>query len=354
MKRFILILLIFFSCSVSVYAADNNHFNENLYDFAQEYNLDFEQIKENPFGVLWDIIKNSAKEFQSLQLKTFTKIATILILTSLLGFFVSSDGNNISIIVNTVSVFVILTNTFKLFLQLTEDAGAVFFEVKNFIVSFLPVFAGISFASGEMITSTVYTGFFLICVVTVANFCINYIIPSLNIFLAIGITDCTTSVIKLKPVCDFYSKIIKMLMTAAVSIICFVLSLQTTITQSQDTMAVKTGKMIVSSAVPIIGSTLQGAVTSVYASMGVLKGFCGIAGIAVILNIFLPLMINLAVHWMAYFMLNIIAQVLENDMAADMLLVQKEVVEILLSVSVLFMVLLLFSISIMIKIFEGV
>ena len=355
MKKIFLIVTIFIFCSINVFAAEaDNSYAQSVKEFTREYNIDFDKIKENPIEVLADTVKESVGELSVKHLNGFARIAAVLILTSLINFFVTPQGMQISRLINIVSVMVIFGNTFNSFLKMTENMETVFFEIKNFMVSFLPVFAGISFASGEMVTSTIYTGFFLICVVAVANFCINYIIPSLNIFLSIGITASLTSVIKLKPLCKMYSKAVKAAMTVAVSVICFMLSLQTTISQGQDTLAVKTGKMIVNSAVPIIGSTLQGAIGSVYASMGVLKGFCGIAGIAVIISIFLPHIVNLSMQWACYCIFNMLSEVMENDIAAEIMEIHKDVVEILISVSVLFMVLLLFSVSIMIKMFEGV
>lgn len=355
MKKLFLILTIFLACSISAFAAEtDNSYSQKIDEIAKENNIDFEKIKENPLKVLEDVVKDTIKEFSFSHLNEFAKIAAVLILTSLINFFVTQQNVQISKLINIVSVLVIFSNTFDSFLKMTEDIETVFFEIKNFMVSFLPVFAGVSFASGEMVTSTVYTGFFLICVVTVANFCIDYIIPSLNIFLSVGITSSLSSVIKLKPLCKLYSKTVRVAMTVAVSIMCFVLSLQTTISQGQDTLAVKTGKMIVTSAVPVIGSTLQGAIGSIYASMGVLKGFCGIVGIVAISAMFLPQILNLAIQWLGYCLLNMLAEVMENNIAAEILEIHKDVVEILISMSVLFMVLLLFSVSIMIKMFEGV
>ena len=225
--------------------------------------------------------------------------------------------------------------------------------MKNFITAFIPIFAGVAFASGEMVTSTVYTGFFLMSVIAVANFCTGIIVPSVNLFLVLGITSSLTSIVNLKPVCELYCKVVKCAMVAAVSLICFVLTLQTAITQSQDSLALKTGKLLIGSAVPIIGSALQSAVGSIYAGMGILKGFCGVAGILVVVNIFLPYIIQLAVNWLGYYVMAVISEMLENKIAKVILSVFKDVVEILISMSFLFMVLLIFSLSIMIKIGGG-
>ena len=355
MKRLFLIVFLTFTIALPVNAADiNNSYDENITGYFDQYGIDLYEIKNNPVGSIWQIIKSSIYNITYKPFKCFFKLTVILMISSLINLFSSSETENVIKLVNIVSLIVIIANIYDEFKVIVDNISRSFFEIKNFMVTFLPVFAGVSFASGEMITSTVYTGMFLVCVVTVANICINYIIPSINIYMAIGMTSTISDIVNLKPLCEFYSKAVKTVMTVAVSVICFVLNMQTTITQAQDTMAVKTGKMIVTSAVPIIGSTLQGAVGSIYASMGVLKGFCGLAGIAVVISIMLPHIINLVVNWIGYYLMITISNIFQNTTAADMLSVFCQVTEIMLSVSVLFIVLLLFSLSIMIKMFQGV
>lgn len=355
MKKILLIITLFFAITIPVYAEDGSSSYENGFkSFIEEYEIDFDLLKEKPFETLWSAAEKAVKDTAKQPLYLFGKIAAVLILSSIVNLFAAGQYLPIAKVVNTVSVLLIFSNIFEEFIVLADNVSTAFFEIKNFMISFLPVFAGISFASGEMITSTVYTGFFLICVVTVANFCINYIIPSLNVFMAIGLASSVSGTINLKPVCEFYSKAVKASMTAAVSILCFVLSLQTTITQGQDTLAVKTGKMLVTSAVPVIGSALQGAIGSVYASMGVLKGFCGLAGVLVVINLFLPQIVRLVVYWLGYFVLIMMSSIFENHMAENIISVFKDIIEILISMTVLFIILLLFAICIMIKMFQGV
>ncbi|MBE6877618.1 MAG: hypothetical protein E7488_00410 [Ruminococcaceae bacterium] len=354
-KKITFVALIFITVCMPVHAQETgNSYYEKAEDFISEYDMDFDKLKEYPFETLWYTAKSSVKKGLAGPLKIFCRISAVLLLTSFINFFITEQSKQIIFVVNTVAVLVLFSNVFDSFLLLMEETGGRLFDVKNFMTAFLPVLAGISFASGELITSTLYTGFFMISIVTVANFCINVIIPSIKLFMAIGVTAVVSPIINLKPICEMYSKAVKIAMTAAVSVLCFVLTLQTAITQSQDSLAIKTGKFIVGSAVPIIGSALQSAVGSVYSSVGVLKGFFGVAGIIVIINMFLPSIISLAVNWIGYYLMMVLSEILENTTASDILSVFKEVVEIMLSMSVLFTVLLVFSLTVMIKVTQGV
>lgn len=354
MKRFLYIILLFLFVSIPVSAEEGNSYINQAEDFVQQYDIDFNEIKEKGFSYIWDSIKSVSKQKTTATLNVFYKITAILLLTSFINLLAADNQRYIVIIVNTVTVLLIFTYVFESFGQLTGNISDVFFNVKNFITTFIPVLAGMTYASGGMITSTVYTGFFMICIVTVAGICINYIVPSVNIFLAIGVTSSISSVINIKPLCSMYSKTVKLIMTAAVSALCFVLTIQTAITQSQDNFAVKTGRFLIGSAVPIIGSALQGAVSSVYASVGIIKNFFGIAGIVIILNMFLPIVISLSINWIGYCLMITLSEMLENKTSASLLAIFREAIEIYLSLTVLFMILLLFSLTIMIKATQGV
>lgn len=344
-----MLFIVVLVCVCAMPASAQQSIDVDIADFAQENGIDFEQLTKAPFETLWSIVKDSLIKNTGNPFAVFYRITAILIVTAFIGFFASDKLSQVSSAVNTVTVLVIFSNVFTQFQQMSEETLQTFFDVKNFMVSFLPVFAGASFASGEIITSGIYTGFFLVAVVSVANFCINWIVPSVNVFVALGMVSALSSLINLKPLCDFYTKTIKIAMTSAVSVLCFVLSLQTAITQGQDSLAIKTGKLIVTTAVPVIGSALQGAVGSVYASMSVLKGFCGIAGIGALLAVFLPHIVKLAVSWLGFMAVGAFSEMLENSMVHRLLSVFRGVTEIMLSVTVLFAVLLIFCITIMIK-----
>lgn len=354
--RVLTTIMIIIFCAIPAYAQveDSNVFEDKLDEISQQSELELDEIKNSPFNSIIETIKESILKGLSKPLTVFYKIAAILLLSAVINFFTAQESKNITQLVNTVCVLVIFYNLFASFNILLGDVSESLYNIKNFLITFLPVFASISAASGEILTSTVYTGFFLFSIVIISDFCVKYILPSISLFLAIGITSSMSSAINLKSLCEFYSKAVKVVMTAAVSILCFALTIQTAITQGQDTLAIKTGKLFVTSAVPIIGSTLQSAVGSVYASMKVLKGFSGLVGIAGILQIFLPAIITLSINWCGFYAVIILSDILENETAVNVLSRFKDTIEILLSMTVLFLVLLVFSLSVMIKLTQGV
>jgi len=349
MKKLIfsVLVIIFISIPVSAQGLEEQY-TEKMDDILSEYSINFDNLKEYPFETLWETAKEALKKPFGLSFDIFYKITAVMLLTTFINFF-TFESIKVSDTINMIASLVMFNTIFYTFMEMTGNVSEMLFDVKNFMTAFLPVFGGISFAAGQYTASVFYTGFFLAAVIFVANICIGYILPSVNLYLAVGITTRISSVINLKPLCELYSKAVKTVMTAAVSLLCFVLSLQTAISQGKDGLVLKAGKLLVTSAVPIIGSALENAVGSVYASMGVLKGFCGLAGISVIISIFIPHIVTLAAYWVCCQLTIAVGGILENVWAQELLGYFKEVTEIMLSMCVLFLVLLVFSVTVMIK-----
>ena len=143
-------------------------------------------------------------------------------------------------------------------------------------------------------------------------------------------------------------------MKTIVSVICFILTVQTTISQGKDTLAVKAASFVSGAAIPVIGSALQDAMTSIYSSMEAIKGFAGAVGIIGIGSIFLPSIVSLTVYWLFTNLLYIISDVFESKSISVCLKGFITVTELVLSNVILYGIMLLFSLTIMISITNGV
>ena len=84
----------------------------------------------------------------------------------------------------------------------------------------------------------------------------------------------------------------KWLLTFCATVFGALIGLQGIFAQSADTLALKTGKFLLSSGVPVVGRAISDAMGSVLAGLKMLKGTVGFAVIAVIAASFLPLLIQ--------------------------------------------------------------
>lgn len=354
MRKIYVIFVIFIMAllPVKVYAATD--YKEKIENIADEHNFLIDNIENIKISDVIEYASDQIKENLSQPYKISLKIFMIIVMFSLIKSL-SRDNNtaavNITDSVCTLLVFLSLLDPVQSVINVAIDN---LLSVKNFMTSFLPVYAGISMASGEFFTSAIYGGFFLTALVFVSDFLLNIILPSLQMYFAIIISDTLSPFIHLKSLSEFYVKAVRWTMKTIVSVICFILTVQTTISQGKDTLAVKAASFVSGAAIPVIGSALQDAMTSIYSSMEAIKGFAGAVGIIGIGSIFLPSIVSLTVYWLFTNLLYIISDVFESKSISVCLKGFITVTELVLSNVILYGIMLLFSLTIMISITNGV
>ncbi len=353
MKKLIIVIFIF-SVSVLPVKAQTIDYKEEIYNFAESYGITQEKIYEITPEQIFRYIRELIQEQIHIPLKITAKVTAVIILCAIIKVFDNDKNSGVSAVTDSVSILIVFLSLISPLNNIITAASENLFQIKNFMVTFIPVYAGVSMASGEILTSTVYSGFFLTGLIFVSDFCIKVILPSIQVYFALVISNALSPYIRLKSLCDFYQKFVKWTLKTIVSVICFVLTIQTTISRTGENTMLKTGKAIVGTAIPVIGVALQEAVGSVYAGMKAIKGFAGVVGIFAVLNTFAPTFIMLTIYLICTNIMFVIADMFDLKSISLCVNGLSSAIEILISVIILFMVLLVFSLTIMISLTKGV
>ena len=99
--------------------------------------------------------------------------------------------------------------------------------------------------------------------------------------------------------CELLAKAVKWLLGLVSVVFGAVLGLQSVLAQNADTLAMKTGKFLLSSSIPVVGSVASDAMGSVLSGLRVLKGSLGFAAIAVLAIDFLPILVQSVFYYAA-------------------------------------------------------
>lgn len=340
----------FLFLSITAYASTN--YKEQIENIQQEYNIETEEIMDSDIQSVLNYLSENIKSVYKKPLELSLKVAVVIFICAL-----SKSLNNENSLVNITDNISVLAVFLLLVSPVREIIGYLsenLMTVKNFMVSFIPVFSGVIMASGEFFTSTVYAGIFLTAIIAVSGLCIDVILPSIRIYMAVFISDALSPYIRLKSLGEFYLKAIKNIMKISVSAICFILTIQTTISSGKDTLAVKAGKIITGTAIPVIGASLQDAVSSIYAGMETIKSYAGMVGVSAVVMIFLPSVISLAIYWIYTYLLYILGDIMDTQSICKCIKGFVNIIELMLSVTALYMVMFVFSITIMLAVTNGV
>jgi len=112
-------------------------------------------------------------------------------------------------------------------------------------------------------------------------------------YLGLSIASSVSPLITKTGIADGIKKISLWTMSLTTTVFIGILGIQTAVNSAADTLTIKTAKFIIGSAVPVAGTALSEALTTVTASMGMLKAGIGVWGVVACAAIFLPLLIEL-------------------------------------------------------------
>ena len=186
--------------------------------------------------------------------------------------------------------------------SLLEQAARVTDAAAVFLLAAVPVYAGLLFTAGNTVTAPTYGALALAAANAVSVLSSAVLIPVLRVFLAFSVD--------LKRLTDALYKVIKWALVLAVTVYTGVLSVQTIVANSAEMAGGKAAKMLVSGAIPIVGSAFSDAFSVIVSGAALVKNGVGAFGLLASLAIFLPLCIKAAAWLLICFCAGLAAEVL--------------------------------------------
>ncbi len=287
-------------------------------------------------------------------LRLFARICAVIILVSL-AKSVSNTGAKTDIlnlleIIAAITVFTICSTHV---LALTSDVHAAIQDGNVYMTAFIPVFATIIVSSGYVGTSAVYSGtFFAVCAL-ITTFFNNFIIPCTRILLAMHATSAVDTALDLSKLAHTFSRWLKWMLTIVSALFVTVLGLQTTLASNADSAALKAGKFLLGSTIPVVGRAVSDAMGTVLAGLKVVKGSLGFAAIAVVLASVLPIILQCVAYYLTFVMCSFVAGATGNNKTEKMFVGFASCVGIFITVMLLFAAMITVATSMMIILGTG-
>ncbi|MDD3429851.1 MAG: hypothetical protein PHG02_07585 [Oscillospiraceae bacterium] len=364
MKRIICILLLLFSLPMfTPMAAEKSDsavedYMVGLTTQAQSF------LDEQPFSVedlktmtlpdivkeLWSLFKDQLKQ----PIKMFARITAVLVLAAVLRAMKSDKGDmGITNAVDITLILAVFILTCQPMLSLFDEVQQQLLVCKNFILSFVPIYASVILSCGQIGTAAIYSGFFFSSVMIIISVLTGAIAPLIEVYLAFSVSAALTTALNLQALAKLVSKVIKWILTLVATVFCAIISLQSVISNAADSVALRAGKFLVGSGVPVIGRAVSDAVSTVYAGLNLAKGTIGFAGIIAVLLIFLPVLLKCCAFYFMVLCADGVAQATDNIATSKVLQSFAETISIYLSVLTLFLIIILFSTTLMLVLSSG-
>lgn len=308
-KRFILIIVIMVCLTTTLSAEETDLYKEqfsasgveeledvlpeNAEKFLNGFSLDIGDSgwvnslsSENFFSHIWNFVTSGAAE----PLKAFGIVLALIVLSSII--FGATDTN----MTETVTFATLLAVSAALLMPIYSVITATVEALSgcaNFITAFVPVFGAVITSSGKALTSVSMSAILLLAAGFV-TFIANYaVIPLVSGHLSLSISASVSPLLKTSNLANTVKKFSLWILGFVSTIFIGILSIQTVVNSSADNLSMRTAKFILGSSVPVAGGTLAEALSTVTASLSLLRSSVGIWGVLICALTFLPVLIEL-------------------------------------------------------------
>ena len=271
-------------------------FEENGID-ASDYTWVNKLTSGSVFEYIWSFVTSGAKT----PVKTGVLVASIIFLSAALTAFGTSPRFETAIYAAVLAISALIAT------DIWQSVSAAVNAVKgtsSFMLSFVPVFASILALSGKTVTAPAMSAL-LLGATEVVSFVSSFaVLPLMGGYLALSISSGVSPLLNSSGIVESVKKISMWILSLLGTLFIGILGIQTAVNSAADSVTLRTAKFILGTSVPVAGGVLSEAVSTISASMGLLKSSVGIYGVVALILMLLPIVIEL-ILWRCMLMLNI-------------------------------------------------
>lgn len=261
-------------------------------DYLDEYGIvvgDTQTFQNISIETVFGAVKTIVLQQITMPLRLFAStIGAVLLMAAMQSVFQS--GNICALECKSVGTLVCVIIISAPVSECLEGVCSSVVEGADFLSGLVPVFSSLTLFSGGSATSCAYSSAMLCYCGFASNLCSMVLLPMLSCTLALSVVDSISPVLKLGNLTNGIKKVTITALCFIMVIFTGVLSLQTSVAASSDNVALKAGKYVVSSTIPIVGGAVSEAFTSINAGIGVLRNAVGAFGVIALGFIILPML----------------------------------------------------------------
>ena len=255
--------------------------------------VDWNSIQSiQPNSVFSQILKMLGEGVQA-PMKALLSLLGIMMLCALLGSMKINLGEkNMGGIMNLIGTLCICMVVITPIVQSIVKLTGVIQGASTFMLECIPVLVGIMIANGQTVTASSYNLLMLGTTNSISFLSAHFLAPCMGILLGFSVVSAISPTLRLSTLCNTISKIVKWVLGFCMSVFTGLLTIQSLLGGSVDVTTNRTLRFVVSSFVPVVGSALGEALSTVQGCIKVLKGGVGAFGVLAVVFMFLPILIE--------------------------------------------------------------
>ncbi len=325
MKKIIIVLVVLlsFHCFVFFVSAeeiyDEKHFEESIFsnidndtaevleDFGID-NLDINQIYSVSFAEIVNYFSEDLKSiFGGCVADVSMLLCIILIVSTANSVFNISNNDNFFGLISTILTTIIVTYKIN---PLINTILSTMKTNGSFMLAYIPVFTLLIALSGSPSAGITYNTLTLIFSEGISIFINNFATGLIGAFFSLSISFSVNPTVNLNRFINSANRTVGFILGFLSSIFAAILSIKSITSVAIDSVSVKGIRFLLSSLIPIVGSAISDAYSSLVGSINLIKGSVAIVGILVVLIISFPAIVEGFLYCISFSILSDVAQVL--------------------------------------------
>lgn len=311
-KIFAVCVLIILSFSVNAYAAgESEYYNgqvessgaedilngldsetkERLGELGIE-DVNFSSLFDVSFSKIFSFVKKAAEGKLESPLKSLMKLLSVIILIAVCESFMPDD-DKMKNVINMAAVLFSVTVIISPLYDAMESAVSSVGVCADFMKSLIPVLVGIVSASDNPSLAVSFQSCAFAAAEAISALGKNYVVPIVGAVTALDLTGSLVPSMKLSGITELVKKTVIQTLSFTATLYVSFLGIKGALANAADTVASKGIKLVISSAVPIVGGAVSEAYSGIIGSLVLVRSTVGIFGIIVIAVITVPSMLQL-------------------------------------------------------------
>ena len=364
MKKLVVLIILIFAFGFQVSATDvyedtvNNSdikqiegvLPDEVKDFFEKNEIDITDANWNKNLTVRSVFSHIWSFFQSgghAPFRAFCSIIAVMILAAATRAF-TLENSELAKSLNFIFSLIVSLTVVDGAIGIIKAAVAAIKGTGTFMLSFVPIYSGIILLSGKPTAAGVAGGLLLLAAEIIVEMAAFVIVPLMCAYFGLGLSSGVSPLIRDSSLSVAVKNIALWILALTFTAFAGLLSLQTTLTAAADTVGVKTAKFFVASFVPVAGPALSEALTTVTASMDLIKSSVGLYAVVAIVLILLPLIFEMFLWRVVIALSKAVANILSVNAAAVLRAVDS-LLALLLGMILFVGALFIISISVLIK-----
>ena len=368
MKVIYTTILLLFLFSFNVFSV-----NENSYEIIEqtkealfeEIDADIKAVLEemgiyegtideiNNFSIekISSYFKTTLKEKAESCFKSFFLLLSTIIIMGSISLMSGSNDNEgfVSLIcVSVVSLLAvnILSDSYAACISALKMSG-------NFMITFIPVYTLLISFAGNAASALTYNSFVMAFAQLLSGGISSFASDIIGVLFCLSIALPLNENMNTNRFINFVNKSSSLVLGFSSCIFTGLLSIKNVLSASVDSLSVKGIRFLISSLIPIVGSSISEAYSSLLGSINLIKGSVAFVGILVIIIINLPIITETLMYNLALNALSYISDMMNMSRVGETLRCISSTVRILLLLCVFEMFILIISTGIVISVKSG-